>query len=115
MKKTLKKFYGDDPQSAPDFARIITKEHCKRLKSLIDDKPGRIVCGGKVVVDDRYVEPTIVAEAKLDSKLMSDEIFGPILPVIKVKNVDDALKIIKTMEKPLALYIFSKNRTMIDR
>ena len=85
------------------------------MKSLIDDKPGRILTGGKVVVDDRYVEPTVVAEASLNSKLMSDEIFGPILPVVKVGNVDEALTIIKTMEKPLSMYIFSKNRGMIDR
>ena len=54
-------------------------------------------------------------EARLDSKLMSDEIFGPVLPIIKVKDVNAAIDIIKTMEKPLALYIFSKNQTTIDQ
>ena len=114
VRKT-RKFYGENAKESPDYGRIVSPEHTKRLKGLLDDKPGRVLNGGNVDVSDRYVEPTIIAEARLDSKLMSDEIFGPILPIIKVKSVDEACKIIKTMEKPLALYMFSQNRSVIDR
>lgn len=89
--------------------------HCNRMKDLIDDKPGTLLCGGEVIPSERYCAPTVVGDVRLDSKLMSDEIFGPILPIIKIKNVDEGLSIIKKYEKPLALYIFSQNRTVIDR
>ena len=84
-------------------------------QSLIDDKPGRLIAGGTVNVDERYVAPTVFAEVRLDSKVMSDEIFGPILPVIKIASIEEGLRIVKTMEKPLSLYIFSNNSTVIDQ
>lgn len=113
--KMVKRFYGEDPAKSPDLCRIISKDHARRLKGLLDDGPGRIVYGGAVDVEGRYVQPTIIAEARLDSKLMSDEIFGPLLPVIKVSSTDQCVDIIRTMEKPLAIYIYGKNRRMIDQ
>jgi aldehyde dehydrogenase (NAD+) len=113
--KKAAKFYGENPKESPDFGRIVSSDHVKRLKGLLDDAPGKVLVGGTCDVAERYVAPTIIADVRLDSKLMSDEIFGPILPIIKIKSMDEACKIIKTMEKPLALYIFSQNRSVIDR
>lgn len=115
--KCLKTFYGDDIQKSNDFCRIISEGHCLRLKGLLEGNPGRIVTGGKVDASDRYVEPTIIADVKLDSKLMREEIFGPMLPVMKYETTDEAIAIMNTenLGKPLALYVFSKDRQMIDK
>jgi aldehyde dehydrogenase (NAD+) len=115
--KCLKTFYGDDIQKSDDFARIISQAHCERLKTLLEGNPGQIITGGQVDVSDRYVAPTIVDVAGVDSSLMADEIFGPILPVMQYENIDDAIEIInsESLCKPLALYIFSKDRQLIDK
>jgi aldehyde dehydrogenase (NAD+) len=116
-KSCLKTFYGDNVQKSADFGRIVTGAHCSRLQGLLEGNPGRIVCGGKVDVNEKYVEPTIIADVKLDSKLMTEEIFGPLLPIMQYTNIDDAVATInsETLRKPLALYIFSKDRQMIDK
>jgi aldehyde dehydrogenase (NAD+) len=115
--KCLKDFYGDDVQKSNDFCRIVSERHCIRLKGLLEGEPGRIVAGGKVDPSDRYVEPTIIADVKLDSKLMKEEIFGPLLPVMQFETIDDAISIMnaENLGKPLVLYIFSKDRQMIDK
>ena len=113
----LKTFYGDNVQKSVDFGRIVTGPHCSRLQGLLEGNPGRVVCGGKVDINDKYVEPTIIADVKLDSKLMTEEIFGPLLPVMQYTNIEDAIAIINSenLRKPLALYIFSKDRQLIDK
>jgi aldehyde dehydrogenase (NAD+) len=115
--KCLKTFYGDDVQKSKDFARIVSPAHCERLKGLLEGNPGKIIAGGKVDVADRYCAPTIVDVKALDSKLMIEEIFGPILPVLKYESIDDAIEMINSenLQKPLALYIFSKDRQLIDK
>ena len=117
MTRAVERFYGPDAKKSPDFSRIVTKAHCERLQGLLDDKPGRILHGGSVDVDSRYVEPTFITDVRPDSKIMKEEIFGPLLPILKVDSIDEALRYMKTpgMEKPLSLYIFSKNRNAIDR
>lgn len=116
-KSCLKTFYGDNVQKSADFGRIVTGAHCSRLQGLLEGNPGRIVCGGKVDVNEKYVEPTIIADVKLDSKLMTEEIFGPLLAIMQYTDIDDAVATInsETLKKPLALYIFSKDRQMIDK
>lgn len=111
-KKTLLRFYGEDAQKSPDYGRIVNKGHCERLKAYLDDTPRTIAFGGRVDVDDRYVQPTLITDVRMDSKLMKDELFGPLLPVIRVASMDEALTTLKApgMEKPLTMYIFSKNR-----
>lgn len=112
--KTLGKFYGQDIQSSKDFARIISETHCQRLKGLLDESKAKIIFGGQVDVSTKYFQPTIVGEIDLNSRLMREEIFGPILPVIKFKDISEIQKIIAVLEKPLSMYIFSKNRKFID-
>lgn len=114
MVKSIDLFYEGNPATSSSFARIINKMHCERLKGLLDDKPGKIICGGQVDVSTRYVAPTLVVDVNMKSKLMSDEIFGPLLPIIKVTSHREAMDIIKTMEKPLTMYIFGKNKAIIE-
>lgn len=116
--KVLKKFHGDDPAKSDSYSRIVTTQHCERLKGLLDGHGGgTLVVGGEVDVANRYVAPTIIRDVKMDSKLMSEEIFGPILPVIKYRHTDEVIAMInsETLQKPLALYIFSKDRGMVDK
>eukprot|EP00598_Pedospumella_elongata_P006884 CAMPEP_0184985614 /NCGR_PEP_ID=MMETSP1098-20130426/14206_1 /TAXON_ID=89044 /ORGANISM="Spumella elongata, Strain CCAP 955/1" /LENGTH=500 /DNA_ID=CAMNT_0027509707 /DNA_START=33 /DNA_END=1532 /DNA_ORIENTATION=- len=115
-KQKLKQFYGADPQRAVDFGRIVSTMHCQRLKGMIDEVgPKSIVVGGKVDENEKYVEPTVLKDVSMNSKVMTEEIFGPLLPVLKYKDINAVIKHIKENEKPLTLYIFARNRRLIDR
>lgn len=103
----LQQFYGDDPAQSPDYGRIISPRHFSRLESLLQD--GNVVLGGQSNSADRYIAPTVVEVTSLDDKIMQEEIFGPILPVIEYDQVEEAIALINAKSKPLALYIFSRN------
>jgi aldehyde dehydrogenase (NAD+) len=100
-------FFGNDPQQSPDYPRIISDQHFDRLSSLLSE--GTIAFGGTTDRADRYIAPTIMTNVPLSSPLMRDEIFGPILPVIPISTAAEALTIINTRPRPLALYLFSAN------
>jgi aldehyde dehydrogenase (NAD+) len=120
--KRLVEFYGDDPKSSPDFGRIISRTHCTRLKGLLSDFSGRTIAGGSSYFEDagsddsQYFPPTILADVSMDSKLMQEEIFGPILPIMKIKNIVEAVEIVNNniRSQPLAMYLFSQSRKNID-
>ena len=99
--------YSKNPQQSADFARIINDKNFNRLAEMLVNE--NCVIGGKTNVEDLYISPTIIDEPTLDSKVMEDEIFGPILPVISFKNLDDIDLIIRKYSKPLSLYVFSTN------
>lgn len=99
--------YSKNPQQSADFARIINDKNFNRLAEMLVDE--NCVIGGKSNVEDLYISPTIIDEPTLDSKVMEDEIFGPILPVISFKNLDNIDSIIHRYSKPLSLYVFSTN------
>lgn len=107
MKKVLKEFYGDDPSKSLDYATIINDKHFDRLSSMIKD--GKIVVGGKFDAAKRHIEPTVITDIDFNHPLMQDEIFGPILPAFTFKTLDEAFKIVKSYEKPLAFYVFSSD------
>jgi len=117
MTRCLDRFYGPDPQKSPDFSRLISRAHCERLQGMLNDNPGRIYRGGKVVLDEKYIEPTLVVDVREDSKIMKEEIFGPLLPILRVKSMDEAIAFVQgdIKEKPLSLYIFSKNKKTINK
>jgi aldehyde dehydrogenase (NAD+) len=107
LRKTVREFYGDDPASSPDYARIPNVRHHRRLAALLKD--GEIVVGGQTDENDRYIAPTVLRNPRTDSALMTDEIFGPILPVLSVPDVGAAIEFVNRREKPLALYVFSND------
>eukprot|EP00002_Diphylleia_rotans_P002398 TRINITY_DN11518_c0_g1_i1.p1 TRINITY_DN11518_c0_g1~~TRINITY_DN11518_c0_g1_i1.p1 ORF type:complete len:489 (+),score=96.52 TRINITY_DN11518_c0_g1_i1:51-1517(+) len=109
MKQTIDKFYGTDPKKSTDFSRIINEKHCQRLASLLEDPTIQIVHGGQVDVLNKYVSPT-VAIVRPESKLMEGEVFGPILCVLPMNNLEEAINYINGREKPLALYLFSSSK-----
>ncbi|MFE5837577.1 aldehyde dehydrogenase family protein [Arthrobacter sp. NPDC056493] len=100
--------YGTDPRTSPDFGRIINSRHTERLAKLIDS--GTVVAGGQVDISQRYVEPTVLTDVSLDSPAMQQEIFGPILPIVTVAGLDEAIAVIRSNDKPLALYAFTTSR-----
>ena len=105
MVAAVREFYGDDPQRSESYARIVNERHHDRLTQLLDS--GVIACGGQHDRSDRYIAPTILTEVDARSSVMDDEIFGPILPVIAVHDLDEAIGFVNTRDKPLALYLFS--------
>lgn len=116
----LKKRYGAtaaEQQASPHFTRIINETHAKRLKGLLDDavEKGAIVAiGGNVDIADRYIQPTVLTNVPKDARILHEEIFGPILPVVTWEKPEQAVDHINAAEKPLALYVYSKNEQQID-
>ena len=108
LKKAVNEFYGDHPKASPDYGRIISTNHYHRLMNLIPGS-GQIYLGGEGVESERYIPPTILRDVPRDAPAMQEEIFGPILPVITIKSIDDAIQFINSRSKPLALYLFSEN------
>lgn len=113
IKKELVAQYGDNPLASEDYGNIVNLRHLHRLKSYLDDVP--VVYGGQVDESLPAMAPTLVLNPKPDSRLMQEEIFGPILPIIEVSSVDEAINEVNSREKPLALYAFSNDDKVLDR
>ena len=107
LKEEITKAYGENPEESPDFARIINAKNWQRLVALIE--PEKVVFGGESNPKDNYISPTLVEETSLDSPIMQEEIFGPILPILAYKKESELAAVISRFEKPLALYVFSEN------
>ncbi|MBW3080891.1 aldehyde dehydrogenase family protein [Bifidobacterium saguinibicoloris] len=113
-------FYGDDPQRSPDYGRIVNERHFDRLCALLPEHAssspsgpvpaGRLVCGGTIDRDDRYIAPTVLYGTDPDAPVMGEEIFGPILPIIPVRDADEAIAFVNGRPRPLAAYVFSRDR-----
>jgi aldehyde dehydrogenase (NAD+) len=112
LAKNIREFYGDDPQRSPDLARIVSDQHVDRLAKLMES--GTATVGGQVDRADRYIAPTILQNVSPESPVMQDEIFGPILPILPVANIDDAIRFVNQREKPLALYVFTSRQEVED-
>jgi acyl-CoA reductase-like NAD-dependent aldehyde dehydrogenase len=104
----VKTFYGNDPQQSPDLARIVNDRQFDRLVNLLDE--GKILIGGNHDRSDRFIAPTLIDSIDPNSKIMSDEIFGPILPILEYDQLSDAIAFVNARPKPLALYFFSSNK-----
>ncbi len=113
LKKYVREFYGDDVSSSPDYARIINNAHFKRLKNLMDE--GDIILGGRTDEPNLYIEPTVIDNVRPHFKIMQEEIFGPILPVMVYDRLDEAISFVNSKPKPLSLYIFSRDQAVQDR
>ena len=113
LKEEITLAYSENIEKSEDYPRIINQKNWKRLLDLLEGE--KIIFGGKSNPTDFYIEPTLVDEPKLDSKIMEGEIFGPILPIISYNSENDIEKIISRYEKPLAFYIFSGNKKFIKK
>jgi aldehyde dehydrogenase (NAD+) len=103
----IKKQYGKDPSQNKDYGRIINQRHCSRLINYLAGE--NVIYGGKHDLENNFLEPTVVAQPLVNSALMKEEIFGPILPIMTFKNKQQMLDFITTKSKPLAAYVFTSN------
>lgn len=112
----LRTVFGGDEDAmfrSPDLARIVNTKHTARVRTLLDDarsRGARIAFGGDVRVEDCYISPTILEDIAPESAILKEEIFGPLLPVIRFRELDEVVERINAGDKPLALYIWSKDR-----
>jgi len=112
-KKALISLFGNDPKSNPDYSRIINERAVDRLAGLID--PAKVIAGGKSDRAAHYLDPTLLYPITWEDKIMEDEIFGPILPILTYKSFDEAMARMAKPGRPLAGFIFSRDQKAIDR
>lgn len=105
LARTIRDFYGDDPRRSPDYARIINERHFARVASLMRD--GEIVHGGRTDPAERYIEPTLIANAQPGDRIMQEEIFGPLFPILEYDSLDEVVEHVNSMPRPLAMYYFT--------
>ncbi|XP_034346984.1 aldehyde dehydrogenase family 3 member B1 isoform X1 [Arvicanthis niloticus] len=113
LQNAITRFYGDNPQTSPNLGRIINQKHFKRLQGLLGC--GRVVIGGQSDEGERYIAPTVLVDVQETEPVMQEEIFGPILPLVTVRSLDEAIEFINRREKPLALYAFSKRSQVVNQ
>ena len=118
--RALATFYGATEEArrqTPDYCRIVDPDGWERLRSLLDDavhRGARVETGGTAVAPERYLSPTILSHVPADAGIMQEEIFGPLLPVLVCRALDEVLRFVASQGKPLALYVFSRDRAQIE-
>jgi aldehyde dehydrogenase (NAD+) len=112
-KAALIELFGEDPKSNSDYSRVISEREVTRLAGLID--PAKVIIGGRSDPAARYLDPTIVYPVSWDDPIMEDEVFGPILPILAYRSLDEAFGRIAATPHPLAAFIFSREQKTIDR
>ncbi|MFI9769065.1 aldehyde dehydrogenase family protein [Streptomyces sp. NPDC052415] len=105
--RAVESLYGTDPAASPEYGRIVDERHFDRLSGLLDS--GRVVLGGSGDRASKYLAPTVLADVDPASPVMSEEIFGPVLPIVTVPGLDEAIGFINDRDKPLALYVFTES------
>ncbi|XP_045710979.1 aldehyde dehydrogenase family 3 member B2-like [Phyllostomus hastatus] len=113
LQSAITRFYGEDPRGSPDLGRIISDKHFQRLQGLLGC--GRVAVGGQSDGSDRYIAPTVLVDVQETEPVMQEEIFGPILPIVNVRSLDEAIDFMNRREKPLALYAFSNSRQVVNQ
>ncbi|XP_010137007.1 PREDICTED: aldehyde dehydrogenase family 3 member B1-like, partial [Buceros rhinoceros silvestris] len=106
-------FYGPNPQESPDFGRIVGDKQFQRVQALLCS--GCVAIGGQTDAETRYVAPTVLVDVGQDEPVMKEENFGTILPILPVTSVDDPITFINARERPLALYVFSSCKKVVNR
>ena len=110
LKKWTEKFFGIDAHNSSDYGKIINLRHFERIQNYLKD--GQIAYGGNTQKEDLYISPTLMMDVHPDSPVMEEEIFGPVLPILTYKDINEVLKFIRKRPKPLALYIYSTDTAL---
>ncbi|NRD18944.1 aldehyde dehydrogenase family protein [Winogradskyella eckloniae] len=117
-KKWLKTYYEDNPKASDSYGRIVTDKHFERLNAYLENAKtleAKFEVGGETENTSKYIEPTIISDLKPEAKLLNEEIFGPILPIVTYESLDMAIAYINSKSRPLALYIYSKSKVNIKK
>ena len=118
LKRNINSFFSEDASSSDSYCRIVNQRHFKRLQGHLDNAKklkAKIEMGGGTNSEDNFIQPTVISNLPEEASLLQEEIFGPILPIITFKKIDEAVNYINSKEKPLALYIYSKNNQVIKQ
>ena len=115
MQMTIKEFYGERPYESQDLGRIVNDTHFQRLAHLLEVHKENIVIGGYQHAEQRLIEPTVLDHIQTHDLIMQEEIFGPILPIVTYQSLDATIDWLKTLPKPLALYVFSEDENISNR
>jgi aldehyde dehydrogenase (NAD+) len=113
LKETLLQFYGGDAQKSPDYGRIINTRHFDRLNALLAS--GTVYHGGQHDRADKFIAPTVLVNVSPDSPVMEEEIFGPILPVLEVDDVEQVINFVNARPSPLGLYVFAEDQRVTEQ
>jgi len=113
IEKAAREMYGGDPATSGSYGRIINERHFDRVSALLQS--GTVAFGGQTNRDSKYIAPTVLTDVTADSPIMQEEIFGPVLPILRVNNLDNAIEFIRDREKPLAAYIFTNDAAAESR
>ncbi|XP_042344010.1 aldehyde dehydrogenase family 3 member B1 [Plectropomus leopardus] len=114
LKCCLMQFYGPDPRESRSYGRMVNLEIFNRTRDMLW-RSGKVAVGGKVIEGEKYIAPTILTEVVESDPIMQQEVCGPVLPVLTVNNIDDAIAFINKQEKPLCVYAYSSNSKVISR
>jgi aldehyde dehydrogenase (NAD+) len=112
LKEEVVRQYGPNPMGNPAYGKIITDKHFRRICGLIDAE--KVVIGGALDADTRKIEPTILDRVTWEDAVMGEEIFGPILPVLTYREEEEVIDLVNAHDKPLALYVFSRDKSFVD-
>ena len=111
VKQKLKEFYGEKPTGSDQMGKMVSDIHCNRMQRILDTAGGEVICGGgKVNMDAKYCEPTVILNPNVNAEIMTDEIFGPIMPIIPFDTLKEVLDFINDRDKPLAVYYFGDHK-----
>lgn len=116
--KCVEEFYSKDPKNSSEYGRMCTEAHAARMKSLMETSGGKMLCGGpeKVDLSARFVPPTVIDRPALDSPVLTDEIFGPLLPILTFNDTNEVIERINSIDAtPLCYYIFSTNARTTEK
>ncbi|KAL3850118.1 hypothetical protein ACJIZ3_012000 [Penstemon smallii] len=114
LKAVIQSMFGDNPKESSSIARIINKSHFTRLRNLLNEPmvEASIVHGGSLDEDNLFIEPTLLVDPPLKAGIMTEEIFGPLLPIITLEKIEDSIDFIKSRPRALAVYAFTKNEML---
>ena len=113
LRDAIGRLYGDEPANSPDYGRIVNDRQFSRLAGLLEGVTADI--GGAMDAGSRYIAPTVVDGVDPGAPMMTEEIFGPVLPIVHVSGADEAIAFITARDKPLALYLFTRSQALVRR
>ncbi|KAM4778870.1 aldehyde dehydrogenase family 3 member B1 isoform 4-T6 [Cyanocitta cristata] len=113
LREAITEFFGPNPRESPDFGRIVSDKQFQRIRALLGS--GRVAIGGQTDEAERYIAPTVLADVLPSDPAMQEEIFGPILPIVVIANMDEAIEFINARPQPLVVYAFSCDSKVVNQ
>jgi len=115
LTQAIEQYFGKDVKKSSSYARTVNSRHFQRINKILNENKQYVVYGGDVDANENYVSPTILANINENASIMKEEVFGPLISIFPVDDVrKQAIPLIQKYEKPLALYIFSNDKTFVD-